>query len=867
MANFFDQFDATPESSSRSPYAEAIGNVESRSDGGYRAVGIPVHGGDRALGKYQVMASNVRPWSREILGREVSPQEFMANTQLQDQIFDGKFGQYVKKYGPDGAARAWFAGEKGMNHPGRTDPLGTSVSEYSRRFNRELGFAGQPQPRNDLPPMIATGHSAPQQAAPPSGGNFFDQFDEVPPAQSQTETPLATPSTSGRPRIVIDTNKIGQTPAQVGGDGQDRGALDAGARGVAQGLTANFGDEIRGLVEAGGANPDDPASVYKLLSGALKYFGGDAEAKKHYDEAVARERGLNTAAEQQHPVASTVGGLAGAMALPLGAASQGATLPARMGMGAVTGAALGGASGAGEGTDALDRTSRAITGVGVGGVLGGASPVAIRGIEAAGQGIASLARPVTTNIRGLRNPDAEAARRILLAQERDAKTANPGMSADDFAAAKASGSPVINADRGGETVQALARSAANTSPEGRAALEAVTSDRYATQQPRMASFLKETFDFPEPGATLDRLQEAARRTNRPAYAKAYAQGQSIWDEGLEQYSQAPVVQKAIQLAFVTGRNKAAMDGFPPMKNPFVLNRETGALELKPGVTPNLQFWDHVKRNLDQMGAEGQAFSKALRNHLDEIVPSYAEARAGAAKFFGAEDALEAGAKFATMGGRDAISLSEARKGLAAMSPEERKLFQTGFVSNLIAKVESLRDGQDVVKNIFNSEVARTQIRLALGEEKASQLEAKLLTERAMNGVKNAIQGNSTTARQWIERTLAGGATGVGGIGAYETDPKKLTAAALTGALVAGSRRIDQRVARRVAEMLASDNPEILKAGERLIQKSTALRDAFRRLDLPSARVGGEQAPAVPVLQAAGVSRADDDPNLPRPTGQ
>lgn len=123
-------------------FADAIANIESRSDGGYRAVGPSTHGGDRALGRYQVMSSNVGPWSREILGHEISPQEFMANTQLQDQIFEGKFGQYVNKYGPGGAARAWFAGEGGMNDLGRRDVLGTSVADYSRKFGHEMGFGG-----------------------------------------------------------------------------------------------------------------------------------------------------------------------------------------------------------------------------------------------------------------------------------------------------------------------------------------------------------------------------------------------------------------------------------------------------------------------------------------------------------------------------------------------------------------------------------------------------------------------------------------------------------------------------------------------------------------------------------------------------
>jgi hypothetical protein len=259
----------------------------------------------------------------------------------------------------------------------------------------------------------------------------------------------------------------------------------------------------------------------------------------------------------------------------------------------------------------------------------------------------------------------------------------------------------------------------------------------------------------------------------------------------------------------------------------------------------------------------------LREHLDDLTPSgsYKEARSGAAKFFGAEDALEAGAKFATMSGRDAMSLAEAHKGLSKMGPADRKLFQTGFISNLIAKVEALKDGQDVVKNIFNSPHARNQIKLVLGETKAAELEARLLTERAMNGIKNAVQGNSTTARQWIERGMAGGATGLGGVGAYDSDPQKIGVAALVGALAAGSRHIDTKVARRVAEMLASGNPAILKAGTQIVAKSQALREAFRKLDVPAARVGGEQAPIMPALQAAGISRAEDQPDVPRPPGQ
>jgi hypothetical protein len=143
VANFFDQFDSAdsaaapsaPRPSSR--YADAISTVE--SGGNYREIGPHTGSMGRALGKYQVMSANVGPWSKEVLGREVTPQEFINDPKLQDAIFEGKFGQYVEKYGPDGAARAWFAGEKGMKNPNAKDAFGTTVDEYSRRFNKALG--------------------------------------------------------------------------------------------------------------------------------------------------------------------------------------------------------------------------------------------------------------------------------------------------------------------------------------------------------------------------------------------------------------------------------------------------------------------------------------------------------------------------------------------------------------------------------------------------------------------------------------------------------------------------------------------------------------------------------------------------------
>lgn len=121
-----------------SPYRGGISGIE--SSGRYDALGPRTKTGDQALGKYQIMGANLPEWSRAALGREVSRDEFIKSPQLQDAIFDHRFGQYVNKYGPSGAAKAWFAGEGGMNNPNARDSLGTSVADYERKFNTAMGI-------------------------------------------------------------------------------------------------------------------------------------------------------------------------------------------------------------------------------------------------------------------------------------------------------------------------------------------------------------------------------------------------------------------------------------------------------------------------------------------------------------------------------------------------------------------------------------------------------------------------------------------------------------------------------------------------------------------------------------------------------
>lgn len=143
------------------PAANAIAGIESAGgpNGGYGAVGpVANKQGNRAFGKYQVLDTNIGPWTQEVLGKPMTPEEFLANPQAQDAVFKAKFGQYQQKYGPEGAARAWFAGEGGMNNPGAADVNGMTVQRYGQKFAQAM--PPQPGPAPAAPPVTV-------QATPP----------------------------------------------------------------------------------------------------------------------------------------------------------------------------------------------------------------------------------------------------------------------------------------------------------------------------------------------------------------------------------------------------------------------------------------------------------------------------------------------------------------------------------------------------------------------------------------------------------------------------------------------------------------------------------------------------------------------------
>jgi len=171
------------------------GGIKGIESGGardpYASLGAVTRTGDRAYGAYQMMGRNIPGWTEAALGRRMSPQEFLRDQKAQDDTFAHRFGQYVDRYGEEGAARAWYAGERGMKNLAATDQHGRlTVKSYGEDYLRRVGGAqpeGEPTARITVRPQAQNVSQPPQQATMVGGGGERDAIAAALVAQQQMQ--------------------------------------------------------------------------------------------------------------------------------------------------------------------------------------------------------------------------------------------------------------------------------------------------------------------------------------------------------------------------------------------------------------------------------------------------------------------------------------------------------------------------------------------------------------------------------------------------------------------------------------------------------------------------------------------------------
>ena len=662
--------------------------------------------------------------------------------------------------------------------------------------------------------------------SPGGGPQPFDPFKAgaVPvgqfgmPSVSQMQ-PVAPVDIKVTPRQSQNVEVVGNTPQMQQPEQQNTGLMD---KAIAFGAGAADLPVVGPAVVA--------AEDYKT---AAEVFALDRVrgGSMTFEDALKSVQERRQAAETANPITRTVGNVAGtvAAALPLGATAGGAralgmtgnSLLGRMGMSAGTNALISGADTAARGGDMGDVATSAA----IGGAIGGIVPAASEGIRAGGNLLRERVSPVVNALA--RSPESEAQRRVVNALARDAQMG--GLNQIDDAAAAANMQDIRLVDRGGETTRALARSAANNSPEARAVVSDLASTRFETQGDRALGFLYRISG----GATDDlsareAIQNAAKASNAPAYAKAFgsSEAQSVWTPALKDLTGSPAMRAAISGAESRSANRAAVEGGKQVINPFARMAD-GTLELRTAKDgsrsiPSLQFWDQVKRNLDGMIGKAvrsgdktlvgdlTSIKSKLVSELDSAVPSYKDARRGAMAFFEAEDALDAGRNF-VMQTKD---IGKAAAAISKMTPAEKEAFRVGAASRISEVIKSTPDRRNVVNRLFGSKASRDKMMAAFGPEKFREFEAFTNVETTMDTLRGAL-GNSTTARQLAEMGLAGGAgTGIG----YATtgDWRGAAAGALLGA--AGRYR-ESAVAKEVAKLLVSTDPQAAVKATQLALRS------------------------------------------------
>jgi hypothetical protein len=565
-------------------------------------------------------------------------------------------------------------------------------------------------------------------------------------------------------------------------------------------------------------------------------LSGQDPSKMREDIWARRERRT-----EDYPASSMSGGVAGNLAAFGGAGSTaagaralgltGKNLGARALTSGVTNATISAADASARSGNPTDIA----TAGGIGGAIGTAIPIVGAGINALGRAAKDTVGP---RINALFRPTAEAERRVGTAVGIDRANA-PTLGAADEASAKLNQQSVLNVDRGGETTRALARSAANTDPEARALIEKTASDRFSGQGERARSFIDRiTGGAVDDVTAQERLKSAARAANKPAYDRAMQSPAALdmWDDEFAELTTSPAVRAAVRRATTTGADRAVAEGVVPIRNPF--KEVKGKIELSapddPSARPTLEFWNAVKIQLDDQigiaqraGAKGRAsdligLKKRLVAKLDAAVPEYKSARAGAAAFFDAEDALDAGKKFVTQN-RKNLDVAAALK---QMAPAERTTFAVGFAGQLKEQIKQSGDRTNVINKLFGSEQSREKIRMALGPKAFGEFEQFVKVENTMDMLRSAM-GNSTTSRQLVELGLAGSA-GVG-TGLYTGDWKTGLAAGLVAAAgrrYSGAQNV--KITKRVAELLLSDDPQDI---QRLVTLASQNKQAARAVTL------------------------------------
>ncbi len=613
--------------------------------------------------------------------------------------------------------------------------------------------------------------------------------------------PDAPPTPAAKPDDIITTVPRAGEGVQV-------------ARAFGKGLLSNFADEAE-------------AATRMLLSGEIgadEYYRIKNQVNADYNAWAKDNPGAALSAELSGGVAQ--------MFIPglniAGKAFQGAS---GLGRAALSGAASGMLSGAGEADTPSDIVpamfEQGVEGGVAGGVLGKAA-------ELGGRAAISL----LAKLRGQYLPPAEqrraaemlysateggtsperAAGLARLAQRYDVPTPF-GMATPELAAL----SKVVMA-RAPLRERTLATSLVDTQKP-----EAVRS--------RVRGQIERAFPGAEDyGAAEDRYTQILRGNANNRYEAAYAAAPEIRDPLIREALSNPAIQSAYQDALRMSRDEmaaAALRGEDPAKYAMkefmepVLDAQGNLVGVKPtgAKVPDLRSLDAVKRALDRRvsalfasGQGGEATTlKELRNafvkRLDAVGPAeYKEARAQYAGDMEVRDALQYGRDLVTGN----IRPDQVRKFVSELgSDAERTALKNGVFEGLIAPLEKAKTNRNFARDLVLDERKMAKLQAVMPPAEFKFLSKALQEERKLFERVATARGGSQTVplaesvRQFDE-IMAGGNIDEA-INFLAAGPQgKMVALAKFVSKLNPQREFGEKVYTELSRALSADTPDKLR---------------------------------------------------------
>ena len=565
----------------------------------------------------------------------------------------------------------------------------------------------------------------------------------------------------GTPDAVIDRvvkSHVTEAPSRVG----------SALRGVVQGATFGFGDELR-------AGTDAAVQGVKNL-----FTSGGPSMGQAYDTSLAASREDLARDREVNPVSSAAGQIAGgvgtAALVPASAVARVAapvlsrvnpmlaqlpgwtrwlTTPAGIAAG---GAASGGVQGFGEGEGGLgSRAESGAVGAGVGAVVAPAIRGAVTAVPA------TLGR--VGHALGWRNAETAADRQIVRALDRG------GVSVDEAATRlqQAGDTPTALVDVGGRNVVNLGATAANTPSAAMDVADQFVESRRLGRPDRLRNAGDVAFgggsgtDIAD--ATAERL--AARQRAAPLYDEAFGRPAGMTDS-MRHILDDPIGQSGLRRGLEIQRienatRRARGEPEVPTTDPAIRFDDDGTPRLV-GV-PNMRSLDAVKRGMDAVIEDARDATTGRVNWterlraiddmrrtwvglLDENNPAYAQARAAWGGPSAQMEATQAG-RTALRADRDIVA-QRATQG----PPDVQEAYRLGAGRDFSERVRDPARASGAARQMLEDDTMQRRLASLLGQERLDALNAVLRRETAMTNVDRAV---SPRAGSQTARLTAGGA--------------------------------------------------------------------------------------------------------------